>query len=417
MKHLLTKINSHIVEHVRKGYHWSLPRIGAVLYGNPAQHITVIAVTGTKGKSSTTELIASILRAHGEKVAVTNSVRFVIGDTVLSNTMRMSMPGRFFLQKFLSDARTAGCTYAVIEATSEGARYFRHHALQLNALVFTNLAPEHIDSHGSFEAYKNAKLSIARELTRSPERPRIMVVNGDDAHANDFLDFPTEITRTYSLKTIGTYEADDCHSSFTHKGVRVESQLPGAFNLYNILAATELADALGIPPETIGKGIADVKEIAGRAQFVREGQNFDVVVDYAHTVESLEALYTAFEPRRKIAVLGATGGGRDKSKRPRMGAMAEKHCDVVILTDEDPYDENPEEIVAQVATGLHKKPIVIMNRREAITHALTLAKPHDVILITGKGTDPCICRANGEKEPWSDYAVAQAALKEFLNIV
>lgn len=398
-------------------YHWTLPRIGAFVYRHPARHLTVIAVTGTKGKSSTTELIASILRAQGEKVAVSNSIRFRIGDVVTTNTMRMSMPGRFFLQKFLRDAVSAGCTYAVIEATSEGARYFRHHALQLNALVFTNLAPEHIESHGSFENYKKAKLSIARELSRSAERPRILVVNGDDEHAKDFLDFPTEITRIYSLKNIGAYEADDTHISFTFKNVLMQSTLPGVFNLYNILAATELADALKIPTQTIAKGIADLQEIPGRAQFVREGQDFDVVVDYAHTTESLEALYKAFEPRNKIAVMGAMGGGRDKGKRALRGATAEKYCSTVILTDEDPCDEDPEQIVHDIASGLTKEPIIIMDRRKAIQHAISIAKRGDVVLISGKGTDPSIYRAHGTQEPWSDFLVAKEALQEHLTKV
>ncbi len=396
-------------------YHWILPRLGSLRYGFPARKIHIIAVTGTKGKSTTTELIAAILRAHGARVAVSNSVRFAIGEISTSNTMRMSTPGRFFLQKFLRDAHRAGCTYAVIETTSEGARFFRHHALSMNALVFTNLAPEHIESHGSFENYKHAKLSIVRELARSPERPRILVVNGDDAHASDFLNFPVDVKMTYSLKDVPGYEADDCHIKFTWGTAVVESMLPGEFNLYNMLAAATLARELNIPDTTIAQGISSVTEIPGRSQFVREGQNFDVVVDYAHTVESLDALYKAFGTRRKIAVLGKCGGHRDKATRPIMAAKAEEYCDVVILTDEDPYDEDPRSIVDDMVRGMSTEPIIIMDRRKAIAHALSLAEAGDVVLLTGKGTDPSICRANGTEEPWNEYEIARDLVRAHLK--
>lgn len=409
-------------QHIKKAlkpflpwYHWALPRIGALRYGFPARNIHIIAVTGTKGKSTTTELIAAILRASGARVAVSNSVRFSIADTTVSNTMRMSTPGRFFLQKFLRDAHRAGCTYAVIETTSEGARFFRHHALSMNALVFTNLAPEHIESHGSFEHYKQAKLSIVRELARSAERPRILVVNGDDPHASDFLNFPVDIKKTYSLRDVPGYEADDCHIRFAWGDATIESILPGEFNLYNMLAAATLARELHIPDETIAKGISSVEEIPGRSQFVREGQAFDVVVDYAHTVESLDALYRAFGTRRKIAVLGKCGGHRDKATRPLMAAKAEEYCDVVILTDEDPYDEDPRTIVDDMAAGMKSKPVIIMNRREAIAHAISIAQPGDAILLTGKGTDPSICRANGTEEPWNEFAIARELVSAHLK--
>lgn len=396
-------------------YHWILPRVASLRYGFPARKIHIIAVTGTKGKSTTTELIAAILRAHGAKVAVSNSVRFAIGEVTTSNTMRMSTPGRFFLQKFLRDAHRAGCTYAVIETTSEGARFFRHHALSMNALVFTNLAPEHIESHGSFENYKHAKLSIVRELARSPERPRILIVNGDDKHASDFLNFPVDIKKTYSLKDVPGYEADDCHIRFAWGSATVSSMLPGEFNLYNMLAAATLARELSIPDETVARGIESVTEIPGRSQFVREGQDFDVVVDYAHTVESLEALYSAFGTRRKIAVLGKCGGHRDKATRPIMAAKAEEYCDVVILTDEDPYDEDPRAIVDDMVRGMKTEPTIIMDRRKAIAHAISLAQPGDAVLLTGKGTDPSICRANGTEEPWNEYEIARELVRAHLK--
>jgi UDP-N-acetylmuramoyl-L-alanyl-D-glutamate--2,6-diaminopimelate ligase len=399
-------------------YYWFLPRIGALLYGFPARKMTVILVTGTKGKTSTTEIMASIIRASGHKVALTNSVRFVIDTEETRNTMRMSMPGKFFLASFLKKALRAGCTHAVIEATSEGARQFRHHALSPNALIFTNLAPEHIESHGSMEHYTNAKLSIADELQRSSKRPRVLIVNGDDPYAKDFIEHaPVETVLQYSPKQVTELQTSEAGSTFVSEGTRFQTKLPGVFNVYNILGCITLARALKFSENAIATGVFKCDYIAGRGEFIKDEppQAFDVVVDYAHTPESLEALYQTFSKKHIIAVMGATGGGRDKEKRPRMGAMAEKYTQEIILTDEDPYDENPDEIVAGVAKGiLHAKPTVIMDRAEAILEGVRRARMHGdnaAVLITGKGTDPCICRANGTKELWSDADVARSALK------
>jgi UDP-N-acetylmuramoyl-L-alanyl-D-glutamate--2,6-diaminopimelate ligase len=165
----------------------------------------------------------------------------------------------------------------------------------------------------------------------------------------------------------------------------------------------------------IQNGIARLKKIPGRAEEIEAGQGFKVVVDYAHTPESLSALYAAYESRRKICVLGSTGGGRDTWKRPVMGKIADESCDEVILTNEDPYDEDPKAIVAQVASGMKRTPLIIMDRRAAIGRAIELAKPNDAILITGKGTDPCICIENGQKIPWSDAQVAHEELARTLS--
>lgn len=394
-------------------YHFALAALGALLCGFPGKKLGVILVTGTKGKTSTTELLAAMLREHGERVALSNTIHFVTGEHEERNLFKMSMPGRFFLQTFLRRAIAEGCTTAVIEATSEGARFFRHRFLFPDAFVFTNLAPEHIESHGSFEAYLAAKLSIRDEVVRSPKSDRFIVVNADDPYGAEFARVPQEITvRRYSLKDAEPHTELPHGIVFTFEGMSMRSPLVGRFNLANILAAAACARSLGVSREAIARAVASVAKIPGRAEFINAGQPFAVVVDYAHTPESLEALYGAFKDKRKICVLGNCGGGRDTWKRPKMAAIADSACDEIILTNEDPYDEDPMKILEDMKPGFTRHmPEIILDRREAIHAALSRARAGDAVLITGKGTDPFIMGAHGEKMPWSDANVTKEELQ------
>jgi UDP-N-acetylmuramoyl-L-alanyl-D-glutamate--2,6-diaminopimelate ligase len=395
-------------------YHLCLAYLGAFLYSFPSDRMIVIAVTGTKGKSSTTEMIAAILDEAGYKTALLNSIRIKVGEESSPNEMRMSMPGRMYIQRFLSRALHAGCTAVVLEMTSEGARQHRHRGISLNALVFTNLAPEHIESHGSYESYADAKFMLGEALVRSNKRPRIMIANADDAQGARYLALPVEIPIGFALKNFAPYESNDRSGYFTLDHVRVPVAQPGDFSLQNGLAAALVTRTLGVPAQTIAAALGKLHTIQGRAERIEAGQDFTVIVDYAHTPDSLEALYKAF-PMRKVCVLGSTGGGRDTWKRPVMGGKADEYCDYVILTNEDPYDEDPGAIVSALAGGMKKKPEIIMDRRAAIAKALSLAKPGDAVLITGKGTDPNIAGPNGTKTPWSDAAVAREEIQKLAS--
>ncbi len=399
---------------VLSAYHFCLAYVGAFAYGFPSRTIRVIAVTGTKGKSSTTEMVNAILEEAGEKTALLNSIRIKIADSSAPNEMRMSMPGRFFIQKFLADALKAGATTAILEMTSEGARQHRQRAIEIDALIFTNLAPEHIESHGSLEAYADAKFEIGKQLARSKKRPRIVVANKDDTQSARYLALPVEMAIPFSLFSAAPFEASEQGGYFTLEGSRIALDLPGEFSLMNALGAATLARALTIPLETIARGLAKLTKIPGRAERIEAGQDFTVVVDYAHTPESLQALYDAFGARRKICVLGSTGGGRDHWKRPVMGAIADTECAEVILTNEDPYDEDPYSIVEAMKKGMKRTPEIIMDRRAAIAAGLKKAGTGDAVLITGKGTDPCICGPRGEKIIWSDAGVAREEIAKLL---
>ena len=409
MKRLLKKL---IPSSILDTYHLSLAVIGGVIYRHPSKKLFVIAVTGTKGKSTTVELIRNILAEAGHKTALASTIRFSIGKESEPNLFKMTMPGRFFLQQFLRRAVDAGCTHAVVEMTSEGARQFRHKGIELDALVFTNLQPEHIESHGSFEKYAEAKLSLAKHLEESPKRPRYIVANIDDAYGQKFLDIDVEVKKPFSLKDGEPYNTDDASVRFVWKRDELFTvPLPGLFNLKNILAALTLTEAMGVAPQDIKRALEHQVPIAGRAERVVAGQPYIVVVDYAHTPDSLKALYETYKERRIIGVLGSTGGGRDTWKRAEMGNIADEFCEVAFLADEDPYDEDPQKIVDEVAKGFSKKkPHIILDRRAAIREAMREAKPGDAVLITGKGTDPYIMGPDGTKQVWSDKKVAEEEL-------
>ncbi len=394
-------------------YHLILAVVGTAIYRKPSRHLYVIGITGTKGKSSTVEFVNAVLEASGKKTAILSTIRFKIGDDSRPNKYKMTMPGRFFTQKFLRDAVDAGCDYAIIEMTSEGARFYRHVGVEMDALIFTNLSPEHIESHGSFEKYKQAKLRLVQHLAKSKKPARLSIANTDGKHGYSFLIHTVDKNISYALKDVQLLSETATGSDISYIGVSIHVPLPGKFNVANALAAIKLAEEINIPLETIKQGIESLTQIRGRVEKVDVGQNFTVIVDYAHTDDSLRKLYETFNSSRKIAVLGSTGGGRDVWKRPVLGKIADEYADSIIITNEDPYDEDPQKIIDEVASGVTRHtPIKILDRREAIRHALSIAQPGDVVLITGKGTDPYIMGPNGTKGAWDDATVAREEIKK-----
>lgn len=415
MENILRTIKKFIPHNIfsalQPAYHFLFAFLSAVVYRFPSRHIKVVAITGTKGKTSTTEIVNAILEEAGYRTALAGTLRFKIGEEEERNLYKMTIPGRFFVQRFLRRAVRAKCDWVVLEMTSEGARQFRHKFINFDALIFTNLSPEHIESHGSFENYKDAKLSIARALAGSPKRPRIIIANADNEYAKEFLAVDADTKTTYSLKDAEPYTLEKDKTTFNFMNAPLVSHLSGAFNLSNMLAGISFARTIGIAPEIIRRALEKFHGIRGRVERVNAGQDFDVIVDYAHTIDSLEKVYEVFQDSRKICVLGGTGGGRDSWKRPAMGTIASAHCDEIILTNEDPYDEDPQKIVSEIMAGIEDADAeIIMDRRLAIARALSLAKTGDAVIITGKGTDPYIMGPHGTKTPWDDATVAREEL-------
>jgi UDP-N-acetylmuramoyl-L-alanyl-D-glutamate--2,6-diaminopimelate ligase len=315
--------------------------------------------------------------------------------------------------------------------TSEGSRQYRHRGIELDALIFTNLAPEHIESHGSLQAYADAKYELGKHLVHSRKRPRVMVANADDKESVRYLTLPVEIPLPFSLSANPPWFADEHGGYFTFAGIKIPVYLPGEFSLKNALAAATLARALGVNAQVVADGLAKLKSIPGRAERIEAGQDFTVVVDYAHTPDSLEAIYKAYGTARKICVLGSMGGSRDTWNRPVKAKIASEYCEQVILTNEDPCDDDPDAILRQMAEGsAAAKTRLILDRREAISKAFEIAsslskgsQPLDpargnqngvAVLITGKGTDPWIYGPHGTKIPWSDAKVAREEIEKLL---
>ncbi len=410
---------------LRPAYHWCLAFIGAVIYLFPSRQIKVVGITGTKGKTTTVELVNAVLEAAGYKTALASTLRFKIGDESERNKMKMTMPGRFFLQSFLSRAVKEGCHWAVIEMSSEGAKQSRHRFIFLDALIFINLSPEHIESHGSYEKYIAAKLKLASALAHSPKKNKTIIVNADDKESSKFLiaagGVPNKVS--YSLSDGLPYIIRDSGVELTIDGTRVSSILPGQFSAYNILAAVTFAKSRRISTASIKKAIENFRGVPGRAEKIiptekwpSSRDEFSVIVDYAHTPDSLTAIYEAYKDKKKVCVLGNCGGGRDKWKRPVMAKVADTYCDQIILTNEDPYDEDPEVIVNEMKAAIKNKPCaIIIDRQLAIRHAIRHAAPGNAVIITGKGTDPYIMGPDGEKIPWSDAEITRQELDSYVR--
>ncbi|HOK35531.1 MAG TPA: UDP-N-acetylmuramoyl-L-alanyl-D-glutamate--2,6-diaminopimelate ligase [Candidatus Pacearchaeota archaeon] len=414
-----------IIEAIKNFYHFLWSFFSALFYGFPSRHLKVIGVTGTKGKSTTVEMISKILEENGQKVASLSSIEFKINKTSEKNLFKMTMPGRGYVQKFLRKAVRAHCQYAIIEVTSEGILQYRHKFINFEAAVFTNLAPEHIERHGSFENYRKAKGKLF-EATK-----RIHILNLDDPNVDYFLNIPAErkigFTLKESKKSVDTLvkgenlEIKDWESKFFVEGIEFNLHLPGIFNTYNALCAIATALSQSVPLSTSKKALEKIKGVPGRMELVIR-EPFKVIVDYAHTPQSLAEVYETLRKQKTkskiqntklICVLGSCGGGRDKWKRPKLGEIAAKYCDEIIITNEDPYDEDPSQILSMIKSGISNSqfPMTnfyeILDRREAINKALKLAKSGDTVIITGKGCEPWMCIENGKKISWDDRKIVK----------
>ncbi|MFH1402398.1 MAG: UDP-N-acetylmuramyl-tripeptide synthetase [Patescibacteria group bacterium] len=401
---------------IQPAYHLILAFLGAFIYCFPSKKIFVVGITGTKGKTSVAELVSAILEEAGYKTALAGTLRFKIGDKSENNNFKMTMPGRFFIQNFLRKAVKEKCDFAILEMTSEGTKQFRHKFIQLNSLIFTNLEPEHIEAHGSYKNYLKAKLQIVKALEKSPKKRRVIVVNTDDKKSSHFLNINIKEKCRYALADAEPFELKKDGLSLTINGQKINSHLSGKFNVYNILAATTFATSQNIGIATIKKALEKFCGIRGRVERIDEGQDFTVIVDYAHTPGSLEKLYEVFPNSKKICVFGSNGGGRDKWKREVLGSIADKYCSKIILTNEGSYDEDPKTIIEDIVQGI-KKPIyeIIMDRGEAIEKALASAQTGDTVLITGKGTEPNIMGPNNSKLEWDDAKITREKLITLLK--
>lgn len=419
-------------------YHYLLAFIAAWKYGWPSRDIRVIGVTGTGGKSTTVHLLARVLEHGGHTVGYTSTAVYKVGNEEILNPDKMTMMGRFRLQAMLRRMVDEGCDYAVVETTSQGVVQFRHRFINYDTIIFTGIYPEHIEAHGSFDAYKAAKLELCAHVARSRRKVlggetigKTLIGNGDDEHIDEFMNFNVERKIRFGLSALefddGTPpyrvragETTAAGTSFFVSNVKIYLKLFGELNIYNALAATAAGLNAGMSLSVIAQALEAVPGVPGRFEQIDAGQPFTVVVDYAYEPKALGKLYETvarLPHQRVIHVLGSAGGGRDTWRRPVLGKIAGEQAALVIVTDEDPYDEDPRAIMEAVAEGAReagKKDdinlFVIPDRRAAIRRALEEAGKKDLVLITGKGSEQGLCVAHGKMLPWDDREVVREEL-------
>lgn len=437
-------IRSITPDYVISAYHRSLALCAALWYRFPSESMLVIGITGTKGKSSTIFMLAKILEEAGLKVGVSSSIMFKINENEWLNPYHMTMAGRFRLQQFLYQAKEAGCTHVLIETTSEGIKQHRHEFINFDVAVFTNLSPEHIEAHGGFENYKRAKGKLFETLARGKRKTmggkaveKIAVVNTDNEHAAYFMGFHADKVYGFGIRGACTLPMEGKHAcvsasgvvasgdgvSFSIENIPFRLRVLGEFNASNAVCAAVAAFGIGIPYTTARAALEKIEEIPGRMKFIKEGQKFTAIIDFAHTPGSFEQVFAAARTKkdpkgRIIAVFGSAGGGRDVWKRPELGAIAAKNADVIFLTADDPYNESVEAICDDIKKGIMALPFkgkleVIPDRRAAIRAALDAARWNDIVMFIGKGTEQTIAIGD-EKMPWNEEEVVMQELRNIL---
>jgi len=448
---------------LQPAYHWLLAALAAAWYGWPSDKLIVIGVTGTTGKTTSLYLIAEMLNSAGFKTGFTSTAIFFDGKTEWLNDKKMTMAGRFFTQRMLKKMVKNKCQFGLVETTSQGIEQFRHRFINYDILVFTGLYPEHIEAHGSFANYKLAKGKLFEHLKRcktkyADDKKRVVkaesgfkkieanrvkktiIINADDEQADYFSNFWAEEKWGYKLATRNSQLATQINAvvyrdiksdkdgiEFTVDGkAKIKLNLLGEYNAANAMTAVCLGTSQGISLEKIKTGLEKIGSIPGRMELIKSvAPAFTVIVDYAFEPEALKKMYnclSGLEHEKIIHVLGSAGGGRDVARRPKLGRLAGENADLVIVTNEDPYDDDPKIIIDQVAAGaesagkvISKDLFKIEDRREAIKKALSLAQAGDIVLITGKGCEQAICAAEGKKIKWDDREVVKEELKRLKN--
>jgi UDP-N-acetylmuramoyl-L-alanyl-D-glutamate--2,6-diaminopimelate ligase len=398
-----------VVENVRA----AMPVAADAFFGEPTKELEIAGVTGTNGKTTTTFLLHSMLDAAGRKAGLVGTVRWIVGGE--ERPAPFTTPEAIDLQRLFREMVDEGDKSAAVEASSHGAAFGRLGRVRFDALVFTNLTQDHLDLHGTLEEYFQAK----RRLFVGPQPPPAAVNVGDewgkrlaaelaDSHRAPLVTFG--LAEDAEVRPEGL-EVTAIGSSFQAGGIEIETPLRGIFNVENALGAVAAGVLLDLDEESIKDGIARVADVPGRFEAIDAGQPFAVVVDYAHTPDSLETVLRAARglgEGRVIVVFGA-GGDRDRGKRPLMGKVAAAHADLAIVTSDNPRSEDPLAIIGDVLQGAGVDVEIDPDRRSAIQRAVGLAEPGDVVVIAGKGHEQGQ-EVAGSVHPFDDRAVVREAL-------
>lgn len=396
-------------------------------YGFPARKLKVIGVTGTNGKTTTSFLIHRMLLESGFKVGLMTTVAYGVGDDIRPQVEHMTTVSVPVLLRRLKWLKSQGAEYLVLETTSHALAQHRVWGVPYHTAVLTNLTHEHLDYHGTFERYRNAKRMMFKMTDHNKRGLRLGVINADDGSV-DFFAKDVRNTILYGIEhgelRAGSIKNTPGGVSYTAKigedEYEITCHIPGTFNIYNSLAAVGVGRALGLSRQQVEQGIAALKAVEGRMTRVEGGQLFEVIVDFAHTPDSFEKLFKDMRPKvkGKLIVLFGSAGRRDEAKRPIQGELAGRYADDVIVTEEDDRDIDGAQIMEEIAAGAEKAGKVkdkdlflIHDREEAIRFAVGRAKAKDdVVLLLGKGHEKTIEGAAGAR-PWNEVEVARKALR------
>lgn len=415
--------------------HFFYAWLGSMAYGRPSEKLFVIGVTGTSGKSTTAYLLRVMLESAGLKVGVLSTIEFYVNGKSKLNDKKMTMLGKMEIQKYLRQMVDEKCDVAIVETTSEGAVQYRHKFINYDAIILTNLYPEHIESHGSFDNYKKAKLDIFEYVSKCGKKtlPRnnkvkwpgkLCIVNNESEYKNEFLNFNFDNKVTFGRDSefapLNTKVTQD-GLQFSLYGKEFFAPMYGEYNVGNISAVIAMARNLNIDWNIIILAVNNFHNVPGRVEFIPEAEKFGfkVIVDYAFEPVAMEELYKVvklLKPNKVIHVFGATGGGRDTERRATMGSFIGKNADVCIITNEDPYDDDPMEIINEVSKAVsqtgkaeNENMLKVLDRRIAIEKAIELAGKDDLVLVTGKGSEQAIV-AKGVLIPWDDREEVRKSL-------
>jgi UDP-N-acetylmuramoyl-L-alanyl-D-glutamate--2,6-diaminopimelate ligase len=424
-----------VPQKIKNIYHLFQAILANLIYGFPSRNIKVIGVTGTNGKTTVCQMIAKILEEAGHKVAMITTINFKIGGKEWVNKTKFTTLSSFITQKFIKQSVDGGCEYLVLETSSHSLDQNRTWGINFDVAVITNVTREHLDYHKTMEKYREAKLKLFKNV-------RTAVVNLDMERPEEFLScnsklkfgFTTLISNfkfqisnqiqnsndQIKIVKAESIEVGENYTKYQILDTKYQLHLPGKFNIENALAATCVGLSQNISLEIISKALEKIKCIPGRMEYVPNNKGLNIIIDYAVTPDSLEKLYTLVRQinanRTKVVSVFGSCGERDRGKRPMMGEIVAKYADYIILTNEDPYGEDPWQIINEVAAGIKNKEEnvnfwKIMDRREAIKKALQIAKPGDYVIVTGKGAEEIM--AVGKKRiSWNDKKVILEELQQ-----
>lgn len=421
-------IPKRIFRFFQPAYHLFLAVTGNIVYRYPGKKMICIGVTGTNGKSTTIELINSILVAAGEKTGMISTVAIEIDGKRIDNKTSRTTLGRWQTPKLLRRMVKAGCKYAIIEVASEGIVQYRTYGIPFDVAVFTNLSPEHLNTHGTMANYRNSKGKLFANLSLSKKKkgvPKVSVYNTEDKESGYFGSFPADKKYGFGfkkgdaqIKNLKENDGLNFDIEYLNKKYPIKSELQASFNAQNIAAAWCVGISQKIDPKIIADGILNLKSIKGRMEKVAEKNGVKYFIDYAMTPDSYEMLISEMKKiaKGKVIMVYGAAGDRDRGKRPVIGEVTAKMADFSIITDDEPYSEDPKKIIDEILVGYKKAKKdnykVIRDRKKAFMEAKKMAKPGDVVVVPGIGHQSYRNIGGNKKVSWNEAEIIRTIVEK-----